>query len=94
MCACICIVSDITKQKQVDEFIAAHFKGQKWLSIHARGFYDDGRHTENALKCAQKLLADRKIEYVFFASDSERLINTVKGGIPAGEKQYFLIFIV
>ena len=54
------------------------------MSIHARGFYDDGKYTEKALKCAQKLIDNGNIEYVFFASDSERLIDTVKRGLPGG----------
>lgn len=77
--------TDPNRQKQVDDFITTRFKGQKWMSIHARGFYDDGKYTEKALKCAQKLLNDGNIEYVFFASDSERLIDTVKKGLPTGE---------
>jgi hypothetical protein len=67
----------------VEAFIAEKFKGQKWLSIHARGYYDDGLHTERALACANKLLQDGEVAYVFFASDTKRLFDHAKERLPS-----------
>ena len=47
---------DDSMRKRVEDFIQRHFKGEPWMSIHARGYYDDGRYAEKALTCAQKLL--------------------------------------
>jgi hypothetical protein len=66
----------------VNAFITDKFKGEKWLSIHARGYYDDGTHTGRALDCANKLLEDGEISYVFFSSDTQRLIEKAKKRIP------------
>jgi len=65
---------DAQMKEQVSNFIQEKFKGKKWLSIHARGIWDTGTHAEAALECANKLIANGDIAYVFFASDSSRLI--------------------
>lgn len=60
------------------EKIKGLFKNKKYLSIHARGFYDDGEGTEKAFECANKLLMDGKISYVFYATESARLVSLAK----------------
>jgi hypothetical protein len=71
---------------KVDQFISEKFKNKKWLSIHARGYYDQNEkshHTDKAIECANQLLSQGDISYVFFASESERLNNLAREKIKA-----------
>lgn len=65
-------VSFVTKAQK---FIEEKFQGKKWMSIHARGFYDQGSNTNRMLQCANKLLESGEISHIFFSTDSERLRN-------------------
>ena len=59
-------------------------RGEKWLSIHARGYYDNGDRTDKALKCANSLLESGEIKYVYFATETLRLLERAKAAIPEG----------
>lgn len=65
-------------RKDVMIFIEQKFQGKPWLSIHARGYYDDGSYSDKSLACAKKLLETGVISYVFFASEATRLIDKAK----------------
>lgn len=65
-------VSFVTKAQK---FIEEKFENRKWMSIHARGFYDQGMNTDRMLQCANKLLQNGDISHIFFSTDSEQLRN-------------------
>jgi len=66
------------------------FKNKRYLSIHSRGFYDDGTGTAKAFECANKLLRDRKIDYVFFATESTRLEEAAKKVVMNSSALYMI----
>ena len=74
---------DDSKRQMANDFILEHMKGEKWLSIHARGYYDDGSRTDRALECANKLLNTGEISYVYFATETLRLLEKAQKAIPA-----------
>ena len=76
---------DDARRQSANEFILEHMKGEKWLSIHARGYYDDGSHTDKALECAKRLLNLGEISYVYFATETLRLLEKAQKEIPAGK---------
>lgn len=49
------------------------FKGIRWLSVHARGFFDGGKGTARTLQCAQRLIEKKVIQQVLFVTDSQEL---------------------
>ena len=58
-------------------------KGKKWLSIHARGFWDyGGEDTEKLCKYAQQLVDDGTVDFIFFASESKSMIDIAKKHFP------------
>jgi hypothetical protein len=53
--------------------------GGKWMSIHARAYYDySGKASSKAFTCAKKLLELGTIKKVYFATESTRLIDIAK----------------
>lgn len=53
--------------------------GGKWLSIHARSYYDySGKASSKAFSCAKKLLETGAIKKVYFATESPKLIDMAK----------------
>ena len=53
--------------------------GGKWLSIHARAYYDySGKASSKAFTCAKKLLETGAIKKIYFASESLKLIDMAK----------------
>ena len=76
---------DESKRQLANDFILENMKGEKWLSIHARGYYDDGSRTDRALECANKLLSLGEISYVYFATETLRLLEKAQKAIPAGK---------
>lgn len=63
------------------EGLMERFKGMKWLSIHARGFFDGGKGTAKTLECAKRLLEKRIIEQILFVSDSQQLEELARNTI-------------
>lgn len=54
--------------------------GGKWLSIHARAYYDyNGKASSKAFTCAKRLLEVGMIKRVYFATESLNLINLAQG---------------
>ena len=53
-----------------------------YLAIHTRGFYDDGDGTKDILKCANQLLTNKNISYIFFATESQHLRELARRSIP------------
>ena len=70
---------DIAKRAKRD---ISKLKG-KWLSIHSRGYYDSGKASMKALKCANRLLSIGLIDRIFFATDAEDLHALAVKSIPA-----------
>ena len=62
--------------QRANEFIAQRLAGKRYLSIHSRGFYDGGKGLKKVFNCVNKLLANKDIDSVFFASESAKL-NTL-----------------
>ena len=63
--------------KRVQErlkMLMQRFHGEKYLSLHARGFYDnEAESTRSLLECSKQLLADGNVSYIFFATESQKL---------------------
>ena len=58
-----------------------------YLSIHVRGFYDvTGTGTKRAFECANKLLASRRISYIYFATESLRLLKLANASVSDRSK--------
>lgn len=60
---------------KAQKFIEEKFENRKWMSIHARGLYDNGAQADRMLQCANKLLENGDISHVFFSSDNGYLRN-------------------
>ena len=53
------------------EITKKRFEGKSYLSIHARGFYDnEGKSTKLLLECGNQLLRNGNVSYIFFATES------------------------
>ena len=53
--------------------------GGKWLSIHARAYYDySGKASSKAFTCAKKLLEIGAIKKIYFATESPKLMELAK----------------
>lgn len=64
------------------EEVIKRFEGQKYLSIHARSYYDDGKNTKKVLDCAKRFLEDGHIKYVYIATDNlkfQQMATTIIG---------------
>ena len=57
------------------------FQGVKWLSIHARGFFDGGKGTTKTLECAKRLLEKNIIQQILFVTDSVQLEELARNTI-------------
>jgi hypothetical protein len=53
-------------------------KGKTFLSIHARGYYDTGKGVIYSFRCANKLLAEKKISYILFITDKHELAELAR----------------
>lgn len=56
-------------------------KGHSWMSIHARGYYELYNETPRALACAKAMLEHKYITHIFFATETQRLLNLVEDAI-------------
>ena len=54
-----------------------------WISLHVRGLYDTGKGLLKSLECIDKMITLNLIKYVFFATESQELLNLVKSVVPA-----------
>ena len=57
------------------------FQGIKWLSIHARGFFDGGKGTSKTLECAKRLLEKDIVQQILFVTDSIQLEELARNTI-------------
>ena len=57
------------------------FQGIKWLSIHARGYFDGGKGTSKTLQCAQRLLEKNIVQQILFVTDSVQLEELARSTI-------------
>ena len=76
-----CHMSPKPQYAQESQKIVTEMKnsGGKWLSIHARAYYDySGKASSKAFTCAKKLLETGVIKKVYFASESLKLIDMAK----------------
>jgi hypothetical protein len=60
------------------DFKKKRFKEKKYLSVHARGFYDDGQGTELVMKAANQLILAKNVTFIFFATEAKRLGDLAK----------------
>jgi len=58
------------------------FKGKPYLSIHSRGFYEDGNGTALISRCAKQLLDNGNVSYVFLATESKKIKDIAASIIP------------
>ena len=54
-----------------------------WISLHVRGLYDTGKGLLKSLECVDKMITLNLIKYVFFATESQELLNLVKSVVPS-----------
>jgi hypothetical protein len=85
----------IDKASEVRKMLTS--SGKRWLSIQAHDMSKAGKpkhldyeSVEQAFKCANKLLKDGAISYVFFATDSDKL-EEYAYSLLSDEKAYVLI---
>ena len=76
------------KDKQISKatsFIANNFKGKKWISISIRAPYTSELKIKQIVNCADKLLLNNDISYVFFSSNDylikEKAYSYVSNGL-------------
>lgn len=73
------------KEKLVEQekiYMKSLFHGQPYLSIHSRGFYDDGNGTALISKCAKQLLDNGNISYIFLATESKKVRDIAASIVP------------